>query len=194
MPILVVGIPAQERLTAALRSAGIVTVFLPDDSYSDIFTDISALGALTSHREAALKLIRALHAKTKRLQRRVVRAHAKPHVLFVINVKPIIVAGERSFISTLLALSGATDAVHVAQAYPALSAEAVLRAQPDAIVTDDQTQLRAVLGTPPWRSLAAVHRGRVFVLDKRHADVVERPGPRYNEGIAWLIAHLHPVH
>ena len=192
-PDLVVGIPSQERLTASLRAAGITTIFLRDDTYGDIFADISALGALTSHRIAAAVLINGLHAKTRRLQRSLHRTARRPQVLFVVNVRPIIVAGQGSFISTLLRLSGAQNAVRIPQAYPTISAEAVLRAQPNAIVTDDQTQLRAVLGASPWRVLRAVKRGNVFVLDKRHADVVERPGPRYNAGLAWLIAHLHAL-
>ncbi|MBV8689455.1 MAG: ABC transporter substrate-binding protein [Candidatus Eremiobacteraeota bacterium] len=189
-PDAVVGIPAQERLTAALRSAGIPTTFLRDDTYEDIFADINALGGITQLREAARNLIEALHAKTNRLQRSLATANGRPRVLFVVNVRPIIVAGRRSFISTLLTLSGAENATDVTLAYPSLSAEAVLQAKPDAIVTDDQTQLTAVLATPPWSSLTAVRRHRIYVLDKAHADVVERPGPRYNDGIAWLIARL----
>ncbi|MBV8727915.1 MAG: ABC transporter substrate-binding protein [Candidatus Eremiobacteraeota bacterium] len=192
-PDLVVGIPSQQRMTAALRAAGIRIVFLRDDLFDDIFTDISALGALTSREKAAANLITTLHANTERLRRRTAGAKTKPRVLFVVNAKPTIVAGEGSFISTLLSLSGAANAIHVAQPYPVLSAEAVLSSQPDAIVTDDQTQLTALLGTPPWRSLRAVQNHRVFVLDKGHTDVVERPGPRYNEGIAWLIDHLRTV-
>ena len=191
-PDAVVGIPSQLRLTAALRTAGLQTVFLRDDSYADIFADISALGALTSRRDAAKNLIDALQSKTKRLRRMIVGAY-RPRVLFVINAKPIIIAGNASFISTLLTLSGAKNAAGVAQPYPVISAETVLAAQPDAVVTDDQTQLTALLGYAPWRSLKAVQSGRVFVLDKRHADVVERPGPRYNEGIAWLIEHLRTL-
>ena len=189
-PEVVVGIPAQERLITALRSTGIMVVLLRDDTYRDIFANIATLGAVTARQEAAKRLVVALHAETSRLQHRLGTARRKPRVLFVINVRPIIVAGKPSFISALLALSGATNAADIPQAYPTISAEAVLRAQPDAIVTDDQTQLQAVAGTAPWNSLEAIRRHHVFVLDKPHADVVERPGPRYNEGIAWLILHF----
>jgi len=193
-PDAVVGIPAQERLTMALRDAGIATVFLRDDSYDDIFTDIAALGALTGKRSAANELIRSLHAKTAQLERRLKPNRRPVRVLVVVNAKPIIAAGNRSFISTMVALSGASNAVSVNQPYPVLSDEAVLERQPDAIVTDDQTQLVGMLKQEPWRSMRAVRAGHIFVLDKRHADVFERPGPRYNEGISWLIDRIQTLH
>jgi ABC-type Fe3+-hydroxamate transport system substrate-binding protein len=34
-----------------------------------------------------------------------------------------------------------------------------------------------------------VRDGRAYVL--ADADILERPGPRYNDGLAWLIARLH---
>ena len=49
---------------------------------------------------------------------------------------------------------------------------------------------RGALAAQPWRSLRAVQAGRVYVL--ADADILERPGPRYNDGLAWLIARLHP--
>lgn len=190
-PDVVVGIPAQERLTAPLRAGGIATVFFRDDSFDDIFADITGLGALTGRVAPARRLIADLQRRTKALQRNIVPRRQRPNVLVVVNTRPIIVAGERSYISKLLELGGAQNAAaSVAQAYPMLSAEAVLAQQPDAIVTDDQTQLRAVLDEEPWHSLRAVRARRIFTLDKRQADVFERPGPRYTEGLSWLIARL----
>jgi ABC-type Fe3+-hydroxamate transport system substrate-binding protein len=57
-------------------------------------------------------------------------------------------------------------------------------------VTDGRSGLRAALGQAPWNALRAVREDRVYVLDD--ADLLERPGPRYNDGLAWLIARLHP--
>jgi ABC-type Fe3+-hydroxamate transport system substrate-binding protein len=45
------------------------------------------------------------------------------------------------------------------------------------------------LHAPPWNALRAVRAGRVYLLDD--AAILERPGPRYNDGLAWLIARLH---
>jgi len=193
-PDAVVGIPPQERLTAPLRAGGIATVFFRDDSFEDIFSAISGLGALTGRSHAAQRLIASLHRQTLQLQHGIGARGHEPSVLVVINARPIIVAGKRSFISKMLELGGAKNAAaSVPQPYPTLSAEALLREQPDAVVTDDQTQLTAVLDQEPWRSLRAVRARRIFILDKRHTDVFERPGPRYNEGLSWLIDRLRTL-
>ena len=49
----------------------------------------------------------------------------------------------------------------------------------------------AVLDRPPWNALRAVREHRVYVL--ADADILERPGPRFVDGLAWLIDRLHPA-
>ena len=50
--------------------------------------------------------------------------------------------------------------------------------------------LEGVRDSEPWRSLRAVRDGRAYVLED--PDILLRPGPRYVEGLAWLVEHLHP--
>jgi len=42
-----------------------------------------------------------------------------------------------------------------------------------------------VLSEPPWNALRPVREHRVYTLPD--AAILERPGPRYNDGLAWLI-------
>ncbi|PZR57042.1 MAG: hypothetical protein DLM50_06905 [Candidatus Meridianibacter frigidus] len=187
-PNLVVGIPAQQKATAPLRTAGVATVLMADDSFADLFADIAKLAALTGHSNEAQRLQERLRLRTRALQS---AAHFRrpPSVLVVINVQPIIVAGAASYISHLVKLAGARNAAQgILQSYPTLSAEAILKMQPDAIVSDKQTNLRSVLQASPWRDLRAVAQNHIFIIDP--ADTLERPGPRYNEGLSWLIARL----
>ena len=107
----------------------------------------------------------------------------------MLGVTPIFTVGDGSYIAHLLALAGGRNASGLREPYARYSAEALLAAQPDAIIADRQSGLAGVLDRPPWDALRAVRAGRVYVLDD--ADILERPGPRYNEGLAWLIARLH---
>lgn len=189
-PDLVLGIPSQERLTGSLRASGVHAEFLRDDTFDDIFFDIEHVGRLTGRSAVADRLVRALRAQTQRL------AHSThfmkpPRVLVVVNATPTIVAGSTSYIARLIEYAGGINAAPATpEAYPTLSAEAVLASQPDLIITDTQTQLEAVRAREPWRSLRAVHDGRTIVMNRSVANTIERPGPRYNAGISWLIAHL----
>jgi ABC-type Fe3+-hydroxamate transport system substrate-binding protein len=188
-PGIVVGIPAQAALVSDLRRAGERVELLKGDSFDDLFATIRQLGALTGRRREAAALAEHLRARTADLVRSV-PAGARPRTFVVLGVAPIFTVGDGSYIAHLLALAGAANASGVREPYARYSAEALLAMQPDAIVADRQSGLAAVLDRPPWNALRAVRAGRVFILGD--ADILERPGPRYNEGLAWLIACLHP--
>ena len=190
-PDVVVGIPAQRRLVQALQRAGIRTLFLRDESYADIFSDIERLGSITGRERAARRLDAALRAKTRALQASEGFAR-RPSVFVVLQAQPIWTVGPQSYISTLLRLAGGRNAVpHLPLAYAQYGAEALIRLQPDAIVTGSDTNLPSLLSREPWRSLRAVREHRVFVIPD--PGEIERPGPRYNEALSWLIDRLRPL-
>lgn len=189
-PDVVVGITSQSGLVADVRRLGLRTVLMSDDSFDDIFRDLATLGRLSGRAREAASLSAKLRKRTAALVRSIdVARH--PRVFVVLGVAPIFTVGERSYIAHLIGLAGGRNAAEgLHDAYARYSAEAVVAAAPDLIVTDARTGLRAALGQAPWNALRAVREHRVYVLDD--ADILERPGPRYNDGLAWLIARLHP--
>jgi ABC-type Fe3+-hydroxamate transport system substrate-binding protein len=187
-PSVVVGIPAQASLVADLRRAGLHVELLRDDSFADLFAAIGRLGALAGRAREAAALSAAMRARTAQLVRSVPPG-PQPRTFVVLGTAPIFTVGDGSYIAHLLALAGGRNASSVREPYARYSAEALLAAQPDAIVADRQSGLQGMLDRPPWNALRAVRAGRVYILDD--ADILERPGPRYNEGLAWLIARLH---
>ncbi|MDQ6930943.1 MAG: helical backbone metal receptor [Candidatus Eremiobacteraeota bacterium] len=185
---LIVAIPAQDRFLVPLRRAGVQRALLTNDSFGDIFRNIEALGALTGHPRQAAALEKSLHARTARLHASIHFRRA-PTVFVVLDTSPIYTVGPKSYISDLIRLAGGRDAAaDLHAAYAPYSAEALLRLQPDVIITDKSTRLQRVLQTEPWKSLRAVAQRHVFTIDS--ADILERPGPRYNEGLAWLVERL----
>jgi ABC-type Fe3+-hydroxamate transport system substrate-binding protein len=191
-PDVVVGIPAQARLLEPLKHAGMRVVLLPDDSYHDIFTNITVAGALSGHAADAERLAARLVRETAELHARSAAFKRTPSVFVVLGTGPIWTAGKTSYIATLISMAGgrnAADDLHAA--YGQYSPEALLRDQPDAIVTDPSVHIDAVLQNEPWRSLNAVRSGHVFTVDP--AALLERPGPNYNEGLRWLVERLTPL-
>ncbi len=191
-PDLVVGIPSQQRSMTPLRRAGLQVQTLRDLSYADLFDNLRQLGALTGRTPQAKALGAQLRARTAELGRRTRAFKRHPTVFLALGTGPIFTAGANSYIGTLIGLAGGRNAVGTLPgAYAAYSAEALLRLQPDAILTDKAVGLPSVLGREPWRSLRAVQLGRVWILPD--AAILERPGPRYNEGLEWLIDRLTPL-
>jgi iron complex transport system substrate-binding protein len=189
---LAIGIPAQDRLAGDLRRANVRVMLLRDDTFPDIFTDLDAIGSETGHQAQARALIARLRARTNELVRSVKRRARKPSVFVVLGVAPVYTVGRGSYIATLISMAGGRNAAADVNApYARYSAEALVARQPDALVVDPDVRLSDVLGEPPWNALRAVKAHRVYTLPD--AAILERPGPRYNDGLAWLIATLQKV-
>jgi ABC-type Fe3+-hydroxamate transport system substrate-binding protein len=191
-PDVVAGIPSQAGLVAPLQRAGIRVVLIPDDSYDDIFNDMRTLGGLTGHGAQAKVEIARLQNETAQLVATVPHRSHRPSVFVALGAGPIWTVGPDSYIAHLIELAGGVDAASDLHApWAQYSEEALLRAQPDAIVAGHDTDLTGIASREPWRSLRAVHEGHVFVItDRRIDNALMRPGPNYNEGLRWLIERL----
>ncbi|BDE07162.1 cobalamin-binding protein [Vulcanimicrobium alpinum] len=191
-PDLAIGIPAQRTFAAELARAGVRSVLLPDDAYDDIARNLRTIGRLTGHVSEANALIERLQARTAAL-RRTVRSRARPPTAFVVlGAAPIFTVGRGSYIANLIALAGGRNAADdVTLPYARYSGETLLARQPDVLIVDPAVHLEAVLDRAPWNGLRAVREHRIFTL--RDPAILERPGPRYNDGLAWLIAAFAEV-
>jgi iron complex transport system substrate-binding protein len=191
-PDLVVGIIAQQRLVSDLRRAKVRTLLLHDDGYDDIFKNLRTLGAETGHVAGAAASVLQLRARTSAILASVAPRARKPSVFIVLGTAPIFTVGRGSYIDTLIGMAGGSNAASgVTQPYARYSAEALLARQPDVLIADPDVHLGDVLGQAPWSALRAVREHRVYVLPD--GAILERPGPRYNEGLAWLVATLARV-
>ncbi len=188
-PDLVLGIPAQARLTSDLQRAGLHVELVSDVAYDDIFSALARVGALTHRDASARALIASLRRRAAALERRVPRG-PRPATFVVVELSPLYTIGDSSYIARLVALAGGRNAARdVRLPYAPYSDEALLAAQPDVIVSGATSGLAASLGSAPWRELRAVRAHRVYIL--ADSGILVRPGPRFVDGLAWLIAHLH---
>ena len=191
-PDVVVGIASQSTPAAAVRKSGIRTVLLNDEGFDDIFGDIEALGLLTGRDDAAHALADRLRGRTTALMRTVRKRAAPLRAFVLLGTAPIFTAGDGSYIAKLVELAGGVNAAHLQAAYGAYSAEALIAMQPDVLIADPTVQLQSVLDRPPWNALRAVREHHVAYLPD--PAILERPGPRYNDGLAWLIRIFNSTH
>ncbi|MBV9264305.1 MAG: ABC transporter substrate-binding protein [Candidatus Eremiobacteraeota bacterium] len=190
-PTIVLGIPAQARFVQVLRRAGIRVALLSDDTYGEIFSNLRRMGELTGKRREADATIARLRRRTEAVRAQSLRLRYHPSVFVVLGAAPIWTAGTQSYISALIALAGGRNGASDLQApYAEYSAEALLRQQPDMLIADPAANVQAWFGREPWRSLRAVRLHRVYALNP---DTIERPGPRYADGLEWLFARVAHV-
>jgi iron complex transport system substrate-binding protein len=171
-----------------------VPVFVVDAaSLDDIPAQIQTLGRLFKRSplaDAVATTIRQRIAGVKAAT----KGASRPRLLYVLSGDPLMTVGPGSFIQQAIeAAGGANVAAQTSVAYPRLSLESVLQADPEIIVfpvgasegipEDQQRQwLR-------WTTMTAVKQRRLHQIP---ADLLHRPGPRIAEGLEALARILHP--
>jgi iron complex transport system substrate-binding protein len=145
----------------------------------DTYRELTDLGKLTGHSTEAASTVDRMKSDiatlTKGLQQR------PKKLTYYWELDPTYYsATSRTFMGSVLALAGLTSiADAAADDYPQLSAESVVKANPDLIFLADtkccQQSPDTVRARPGWAEIAAVKNNRVYALDD---DIASRWGPR----------------
>ena len=164
----------------ALRQYGIKVLFLPCRSIAEYRETCRAVGKVTGAEDAA-------KAEIERIDRFVDSCAKWPkldrNILCLIWFQPVLAAGENTLICELLRLVGA-DCCDVggASGYFKPSAEFLLRCGADTLlVFEDPVLFRK---HPVLRHLDAMKKNRVVYFP--YGKLLERPGPRFTEGVLKL--------
>ena len=164
----------------ALRQYGIKVLFLPCRSIAEYRATCRAVGKVTGAEDEAKTEIKRIDgfvascAKWPKLDR---------NILCLIWFQPVLAAGENTLIRELIRLVGADCCgVQGATGYFKPSAEFLLRCGADTLlVFEDPALFRK---HPVLRHFDAVKKGRVVYFP--HGKLLERPGPRFTEGVLKL--------
>ena len=193
-PDLVLTVKFSDGTIEKIAAAGIPTLVVDPVGLIDVTRSAILLGkAVGADGE---KLASLIDQQLQAVKTSVAKASAKPRVFHEVDAsdpaKPFSV-GPGSYIQDLIDLAGGTNiAAGAASAYPQISLEEVLRADPEVIVLGDAdygTTPEQVAARPGWSGISAVRNKRVFGI----ADsLVSRPGPRVAEAASAYAKLLHP--
>jgi iron complex transport system substrate-binding protein len=193
-PDLVVGArgPSGPGLSEKLAARGVATFFPETESFAEIDAMILGLGARTAHDDDAKRVVRDLDARVAEVERAIAGA-ARPRVLLVFGIEPIVAAGGKTFADEMLRRAGGENVAGDATGYPTLGMERIIVLDPDVVLNaaigEARAEERISKDAPGWSSLRAVKEGRVVVL---RDEVVLRPGPRVVDGLRVVARALHP--
>jgi iron complex transport system substrate-binding protein len=193
-PDLVVGArgPSGRGLVDRLEARGIATYFPESDSLAAIDAMIAGVGERTGHVAEAQKVVADLDAREAAIAS-AVASEAKPRVLLVFGLEPVVVAGPSTFADEMLRRAGAVNAIAEGVGYPTLGMERVISLDPDVVLNaamaESHGAQRIAADSPGWASVRAVKAGHVVGLDD---EAVLRPGPRVADGLRTLAHAIHP--
>jgi len=177
-----------DGITAKLNALSIPVLDLPAAvNLSGVYAEFTELGAATAHVAQAKTEDSTLKTDIKQIVASE-PAHAKPLTYYYeISTNPYYSVTSSTFIGGLLSLLGMksiADAATGAAAsggYPSLSAEYILKANPDYIILADTgstgggQDAATVSARPGWSVLTAVKDKHIILLN---ADIASRWGPR----------------
>lgn len=177
----------RDSLVSRLKNLGLNVVTIPTFDIEDVGTAIREIGRLAGTAATANRNADKFTGEIDRL--RTQYRSAPPISVFIqIDDRPLYTVNGRQLISQVVALCGGRNVfADLDQLAPAIGIEAVLTANPEVIVSTDDSGDEAIRMWQSWAGLAAVRSGHLYTL---RADDVARPTPRLIDGIREVCAVL----
>lgn len=185
-PTIVVALHDQEHEAAPISERlGVAVVYLPNRRLSDLYADIAGVAAACRRPAQGAALTRRIRGQIVGIAARSAKRAPRPRVLYVLGL-PGFTAGGSSYINDLITIAGGDNVAATSAApYPDMSAEAIVKEDPDLIIVSNDTPFGPDMRSrEPWRSLRAVRAGRV--VRPPDDSIIERNGPRVVQGLEWL--------
>ncbi len=194
-PDLVITIKFSDGTVERLAAGGAAVLVVDPQGLGDVARSAVLIGQAVGAdgRKLADDITRRLQA----VKERALTIATKPRVFHEVDAtdpaKPYTV-GPGSFVHDLIELAGGVNvAARAPSPYPQLSAEELVRADPEVIVLADAdygVTPEQVASRPGWSGIAAVRTKRVYGLS---SNLVSRPGPRVGEAAEAYAKLLHPT-
>jgi iron complex transport system substrate-binding protein len=163
--------------------------------FNSVLRILGQLGDLLDRRDKAENLVRDLQTRVAAVESKVKNENSgeKPVRVFVqISKEPLYTIGKTSFLTDLVSRAGGESVTaDVETAYPNVSRETALAAQPAAIIlsVDESMGSQNVTPDDAFKNSPAVKNHRVYQID---GDLLTRPSPRTADLIEQIAHALHP--
>ena len=158
-----------------LRTFGVPVFESQPADYATIATSLERLAVLSGTTSVGDKAASDLRARWQALVQ-TYRDRKQVSVFYQIWGQPLMTLNGKHMVSTVLrTCGGANIFADLPQLAPHVSLEAVIAADPDAILTPDDAKDRPLDDWRKFGKMKAVNDGALFTV---HADWLNRPGPR----------------
>lgn len=188
----VVLVSRSARVIDRLEGLGLKVIVLESRDHADVKRTLVLLARMLGTPFEANAVWDAIERQIDAAAARVPPALRGKRVYFEIDATPF-AAGAGSFVGETLARLGLANAIPAELGpFPKLTAEYVVRAQPD-IVMAIEPNLADMKKRPGWSSLRALQDRRTCGFPSRRYELLVRPGPRLGEAAGVLADCLAAV-
>jgi cobalamin transport system substrate-binding protein len=178
-------------LRDSLEGAGVNPYMLnTPESVSDVLDQIEQVGQITGHLKEARDYVAGMDARIDEIVAGLPDTET-PTVFHELD-NQLFTVGPGSFVGDLYDILDAQNvAEETGEAYPQMSAEAVIAGAPEVIILADEEEgenAETVAARPGWDTIPAVQNGRIYPVDP---DIFNRPGPRLTTALETLAGLLY---
>jgi iron complex transport system substrate-binding protein len=193
-PDLVLSVKFSDGTIEKLASAGLLVLVVDPQSAGDVARSAILLGrAVGADGET---MARDIQKRVDDVRSKTAAATTKPRVYHEIDASDpakIFTVGPGSYIHDLIEIAGGVNiAARATSAYPQLSAEEILRSDPEIIVlaaADYSAKPEQVAARAGWSAISAVKNKRIVTIAP---NLINRPGPRVGEAAEAYAKLVHP--
>jgi iron complex transport system substrate-binding protein len=193
-PDLVLSVKFSDGTIEKLQSASLNVLVVDPQTVSDVAKTATLLGKAVGADGDGVA--RSIQQRVDTVKTKITTATARPRVYHEIDASDpakIFTVGPGSYINDLIDIAGGVNiAGRAASAYPQLSAEEILRSDPEIIVLAADAYSSKpgdVVLRQGWSIIAAVKNNRIFTIDP---NLINRPGPRVGEAAEAYAKLVHP--
>jgi len=193
-PDLVLSVKFSDGTIEKLAGAGLLVLVVDPQSAGDVARTAILLGrAVGSDGDA---MARDIQKRVDDVRSKTSTAATRPRVYHEIDASDptkIFTVGPGSYIHDLIQIAGGENiAARASSAYPQLSAEEILRSDPEIIVlaaADYSAKPEQVAARTGWSAISAVKSERILTIAP---NLINRPGPRVGEAAEVYAKLIHP--
>jgi iron complex transport system substrate-binding protein len=193
-PDLVLTVKFSDGTVEQLAGAGLLVLVVDPQTIGDVARTAILLGRVVGSGGDAMA--RDIEKRVDDVRSKTSSASTKPRVYHEIDASDptkIFTVGPGSYIHDLIGIAGGQNiAARATSAYPQLSAEEILRGDPEIIVLADadySAKPEQVVARSGWSAITAVKNKRIVGIAP---NLINRPGPRVGEAAEAYARLVHP--
>jgi len=193
-PDLVLSVKFSDGTIEKLAGAGLLVLVVDPQTAGDVARTAILLGRVVGSDGEAMA--RDIQKRVDDVRSKTSSATTKPRIYHEIDASDptkIFTVGPGSYIQDLIEIAGGQNiAARATSAYPQLSAEEILRSDPEIIVlaaADYSAKPDQVAARAGWSAISAVKNNRIVTIAP---NLINRPGPRVGEAAEAYARLVHP--
>jgi iron complex transport system substrate-binding protein len=177
-----------------LRKLGLTVLVVDGQSLKGVEDSILLVGKATGAVDKARQLVAKMEQEKNEVTKKVASIPADKRVKVWIELDPtLFTAGSGTFMDELIRLAGGNNVATSQKGWPQVSAEQVVKWNPDVIIatydTGGNKVASQIASRSGWAGINAVKQKRIVTVNP---DLVNRPGPRVTQGLKQIAQALYP--